>query len=171
MSEPSRIACAPAFGQKAPSAKRCIKTCQDVCQSGAWLAVRKHRAPRGALRQRPVQGCFNFVTSQKAPSAKRCIKTGHKNRPHQHVTLVRKHRAPKGALRRRQRATPLRRRATHQKAPSAKRCIKIVQKPRPRWSVGVRKHRAPKGALRRESPTQRSNERSESESTERQTVH
>ena len=37
---------------------------------------------------------------------------------------VRKHRAPKGALRRRQRATLLRRRATHQKAPSAKRCIK-----------------------------------------------
>ena len=62
---------------------------------------------------------------------------------------VRKHRAPKGALRRRQRATLLRRRATHQKAPSAKRCIMTrVHGTRHSRTALVRKHRAPNGALR-----------------------
>ena len=40
------------------------------------INVRKHRAPKGALRPRSgrcmVRGC---LASQKAPSAKRCIKT------------------------------------------------------------------------------------------------
>ena len=66
-----------ACGQKAPSAKRCIKTYRwllSVVFHGSY--ARKHRAPKGALRQ---HGHANRSSShflrQKAPSAKRCIKT------------------------------------------------------------------------------------------------
>ena len=37
--------------------------------------VRKHRAPKGALRLRSLLDHRRAVTGQKAPSAKRCIKT------------------------------------------------------------------------------------------------
>ena len=38
--------------------------------------VRKHRAPKGALRHRYIAVCTCLVwICQKAPSAKRCIKT------------------------------------------------------------------------------------------------
>ena len=64
--------------QKAPGAKWCIKTAQQgsFFSSLLWGRVRKHRAPKGALRP-----CYhphlltNYKLSQKAPSAKRCIKT------------------------------------------------------------------------------------------------
>ena len=62
-------------GQKAPSAKRCIKTARIA----SWP---------------------NIFLSQKAPSAKRCIKTFPGNQRATHMDPpVRKHRAPKGALR------------------------------------------------------------------------
>ena len=38
-------------GQKAPSAKRCIKTCEGILLLLGPVLVRKHRAPKGALRQ------------------------------------------------------------------------------------------------------------------------
>ena len=60
--------------QKAPSAKRCIKTV---------LAGQDPLVEEG----------------QKAPSAKRCIKTVLGAGPLQRTINVRKHRAPKGALR------------------------------------------------------------------------
>ena len=64
------------------------------------LGVRKHRAPKGALRlAESVADALYDVVSQKAPSAKRCIKTC------SCVPLW-----PWALLR--------------QKAPSAKRCIK-----------------------------------------------
>ena len=37
-------------GQKAPSAKRCIKTSGASGGDPAFGGVRKHRAPKGALR-------------------------------------------------------------------------------------------------------------------------
>ena len=62
--------------QKAPSAKRCIKT-YDCWGCGVWFGV-----------------------GQKAPSAKRCIKTRETTVvAHADGRFVRKHRAPKGALR------------------------------------------------------------------------
>ena len=63
-------------GQKAPSAKMCIKTCHGEPPLFTSSVVRKHRAPKGALRQ-PEQGKQDSDdhTSQKAPSTKRCIKT------------------------------------------------------------------------------------------------
>ena len=62
--------------QKAPSAKRCIKTAADpVCRRGR-PGVRKHRAPKGALRLVAVPHRLIVYVGQKAPSAKRCIKTG-----------------------------------------------------------------------------------------------
>ena len=70
---PGHRGCDTPGSQKAPSAKRCIKT-------------RNEAPPR----------CE--VSRQKAPSAKRCIKTDVSNRVNQ-VSHVRKHRAPKGALR------------------------------------------------------------------------
>ena len=63
-------------GQKAPSAKRCIKTLSDRESSGIGEGVRKHRAPNGALRRaKNDHWVVKRVRGQKAPSAKRCIKT------------------------------------------------------------------------------------------------
>ena len=40
------------------------------------LPVRKHRAPKGALRPTEIDACLSGIPArQKAPSAKRCIKT------------------------------------------------------------------------------------------------
>ena len=91
------------------------------------LRVRKHRAPKGALRLH-VFGPLVGDTSS-----------------------VRKHRASKGALRPVETVLVGRAQSISQKAPSAKRCIKTQH---PMLSAGegshqVRKHRAPKGPLRR----------------------
>ena len=61
--------------------------------------VRKHRAPKGALRRDFVPLGKTPSFGQKAPSAKRCIKTFHNPGSSYKVRSVRKHRAPKGALR------------------------------------------------------------------------
>ena len=113
--------------QKAPSAKRCIKTDRRLGVNGTcrWW-VRKHRAPKGALRQiRADESLLRQWPGQKAPSAKRCIKTCIQSGETVTQALVRKHRAPKGALR-------------HLDA------LHLVL-----FDIQVRKHRAPKGALRR----------------------
>ena len=89
--------------QKAPSAKRCIKTARNGTRPPRRVSVRKHRAPKGALRL-----------------DNRIIR-------HDSEDKVRKHRAPKGALR------PTKLSYTpflllfRQKAPSAKRCIKTSE--------------------------------------------
>ena len=61
--------------QKAPSAKRCIKTDGHVAMHELCLDVRKHRAPKGALRLLSDDDISVEIVCQKAPSAKRCIKT------------------------------------------------------------------------------------------------
>ena len=136
--------------QKAPSAKRCIKTETHKHPRNLAPQVRKHRAPKGALRQQVISLTQESVlVSQKAPSAKRCIKT-------RRSTCTHRSQARAG-----------------QKAPSAKRCIKT-------WGVHggrgegvpVRKHRAPKGALRRLIKRDMPDAAFPlSESTERQKVH
>ena len=88
--------------QKAPSAKRCIKTQYD---------------------RQPSRTC---CLRQKAPSAKRCIKTTVPSAGRQWPIRVRKHRAPKGALRPRANATDKDFATLCQKAPSAKRCIMTI---------------------------------------------
>ena len=134
--------------QKAPSAKRCIKTEVTSSSDSQLSPVRKHRAPKGALRL-----SFDHLTRvgyyrrQKAPSAKRCIKT-----------------LSRSALR-----SP---RPPGQKAPSAKRCIKTrALASRIATVTNVRKHRAPKGALRPPRSGVCWGRSSASESTERQKVH
>ena len=113
-------------GQKAPSAKRCIKTEIPRCIASLRIRVRKHRAPKGALRRHAVHCCTVLDVSQKAPSAKRCIKTGCSTS------------SARGSC------------GPRQKAPSAKRCIKTGNRlPDDKTDRLVRKHRAPKGALRR----------------------
>ena len=62
-------------------------------------SVRKHRAPKGALRQAAERVGHWPLQGQKAPSAKRCIKTGGGHGVWAGILGVRKHRAPKGALR------------------------------------------------------------------------
>ena len=159
--------------QKAPSAKRCIKTHPGGSCRTHHCFVRKHRAPKGALRRfNPFRDARQVEISQKAPSAKRCIKTTAKwfqlflrrrvrkhrapkgalrplpNAPlHSQLTGVRKHRGPKGTLRPRFFDVP-RVGLVGQKAPSAKRCIKTAH--------CLLVHCSLDGA---------------SESTERQTVH
>ena len=70
--QPAALEC-----QKAPSAKRGIKTSANwEADKVGTMQVRKHRAPKGALRhgtERIVRIILHL--RQKAPSAKRCIKT------------------------------------------------------------------------------------------------
>ena len=134
--------------QKAPSAKRCIKTHPGGSCRTHHCFVRKHRAPKGALRRfNPFRDARQVEISQKAPSAKRCIKTTAKWFQLFLRRRVRKHRAPKGTLRPRFFDVP-RVGLVGQKAPSAKRCIKTAH--------CLLVHCSLDGA---------------SESTERQTVH
>ena len=65
----------PRRGQKAPRAKRCIKTPHSVQSMNMMFSVRKHRAPKGALRRWSSSSRGRFLSCQKAPSPKRCIKT------------------------------------------------------------------------------------------------
>ena len=110
--------------QKAPSAKRCIKTIQGSVPlhinnrqsestehqtvhyvillnplEAVLLLVRKHRAPKGALRREVFVAHMPTFLIQKAPSAKRCIKTLPVGCHRHGMECVRKHRAPNGALR------------------------------------------------------------------------
>ena len=111
--------------------------------------LRKHRAPKGALRLSWSAQLGSTSQSQKAPSAKRCIKTCEREAPGSHGHTVRKHRAPKGALRLLVPMLQQRVELVRQKAPSAKRCIKTGSRsPCGSKRASVRKHRAPKGALR-----------------------
>ena len=59
--------------QKAPSTKRCIKTIKTPSTTQT-IFVRKHRAPKGALRRRLLGLLLRGFHGQKAPSAKRYIK-------------------------------------------------------------------------------------------------
>ena len=69
--------------QKAPSAKRCIKTSTPHPYGDPSPShVRKHRAPKGALRPYKVKTFAQLIEGQKAPSAKRCIKTSHSSDAH-----------------------------------------------------------------------------------------
>ena len=138
-------------GQKAPSAKRCIKTVEFGLVLVEPVRVRKHRAPKGALRlASSTRSKSPSCPGQRAPSAKRCIKTNRSCRPHTRaLAQVRKQRAPKGALRLTNAASSSDSHLLSQKVPSAKRCIKTRRRLQPPNQVrGVRKRRAPKGALR-----------------------
>ena len=85
--------------QKAPSARRRIKTGRRNT-FGVIVDVRKHRAPKGALRLSQATTGSLLDEGQKAPSTKRCIKTIISSFPGGPVEpYVRKHRTPKGALR------------------------------------------------------------------------
>ena len=135
-------------GQKAPSAKRCIKTCDCLAMCSALLCVRKHRAPNGALR-RAVFICFQrFLACQKAPSAKRCIKTLCEHRMVQRELCSQKAPSAKRCIKTIETVEQGYQAVAGQKAPSAKRCIKT-------WLCHVLR-------LRGQRP---------SESTERQKVH
>ena len=116
--------------QKAPSAKRCIKTSLLDLPELAILRLGQ-KAPSAKRCIKTTGGallCHAQLTSQKAPSAKRCIKTTTGRTDRASTTSVRKHRAPKGALR-----------------PASTR---------PAYGQStVRKHRAPKGALRQMDST------------------
>ena len=107
----------PRLCQKAPSAKRCIKTGGEGSQHPRASHVRKHRAPKGALR-------LITVSPAKVPSPS-----------------VRKHRAPKGALRPASRSFSPSFLSIRQKAPSAKRCIKTH--PCGPWPASTRGQKAP----------------------------
>ena len=87
--------------------------------------VRKHRAPNGALRLDKGENPKTLPECRKAPSAKRCIKTRRVLGVQEVDFEVRKHQAPKGALR------PV---GVHGDTGD---------------EIHVRKHRAPNGALRR----------------------
>ena len=113
--------------QKAPSAKRCIKTC--TCLPGLHLRRICQKAPsaKRCIKTRGQSGChLQAQGGQKAPSAKRCIKTLATQGRNDYTLQVRKHRAPKGALRRPWLRASCSTRPGGQKAPSAKRCIKTL---------------------------------------------
>ena len=101
----------------------------DGLNANAVVTVRKHRAPKGALRLIRSVLADDARPRQKAPSAKRCIKTMDDDGYALTATLVRKHRAPKGALRHDSRYHRGPAGKESQKAPSAKRCIKTASPP------------------------------------------
>ena len=158
--------------QKAPSAKRCIKTVSDIGVTVLIRRARKHRAPKGALRLLTLI-VIQFV-----------------------YVPARKHRAPKGALRHYGFScqgsilflteSTERQKVHYDKAGGGMTQVKIK----------VRKHRAPNGALRpreggslgtvtarekapsakrciktHRSPWSDGRRRAQSESTERKKVH
>ena len=56
-----------AIGQIAPSAKRCIKTRQVRSRDGAsGFPVRKHRAPKGALRPSETRDALTFTAKSES---------------------------------------------------------------------------------------------------------
>ena len=64
------------LSQKAPSAKRRIKTGDlDNMLIVQPASVRKHRVPKGAFRHGDFERSTVRISSQKAPSARRHIKT------------------------------------------------------------------------------------------------
>ncbi len=137
------------WGQKAPSAIRCIKTsgsrqAHTRCHphQKAPSAIRRIKTPPSAVLRGPPScvgqkapsAIRRIKTSRRhatrrtrgrseSPSAIRCIKTSPAGGPKCSPSDVRKHRAPKGAL----------------------RLVVVVVK---EHQVRVRKHQAPKGALR-----------------------
>ena len=138
-------------GQKAPSAKRCIKTARSRSRrDDGSRRVRKRRAPKGALRLSP------------APTTRK-----------EQLCLVRKRRAPKGALRQ---VTPGKSdvlTSAGQKAPSAKRCIKTHHQfpfndERMFQSESTERQKVHQDQDRRRTLASR---RAASDSTERQKVH
>ena len=91
----------------------------------AAIKVRKHRAPKGALRRihlhfRWFRSCS--VRKHRAPNG--ALRHGRLSVVLDTVFLVRKHRAPNGALRPAAAIAPTKALPFCQKAPSAKRCIK-----------------------------------------------
>ena len=111
--------------QKAPSAKRCIKTCCQPRVVRTIRIVRKHRAPKGALRLslgRSMTGTICLVRKHRAPKGALRLAPGVFHERGEFS--VRKHRAPTGALRPIIDNCNTPERISSQKAPSAKRCIK-----------------------------------------------
>ena len=126
-------------------------------------AVRKHRAPKGALRQwqtYDLRDADENVRKHRAP--KGALRPGVYLLLASEYPQVRKHRAPKGALRRAlipQGRCPLRVVRKHRAPKGALRHCLLVH--RSLNGHRVRKHRAPKGALRRlnHRPHQANNDR------------
>ena len=119
--------------------------------SNAW-SVRKHRAPKGALKLEigePIKVDSEVVRKHRAPNG------ALRHSPRADllaVHAVRKHRAPKGALRYLGYVTVRVNVRFGQKAPSTKRCIKTREgRALHGLSRQVRKHRAPNGALRHDA--------------------
>ena len=110
--------------QKAPSAKRCIKTRHSLRRKRNTIACQKAPSAKRCIKTLWPRARTATLPCQKAPSAKRCIKTRRKRRGRICRCFVRKHRAPKGALRQAPTHQPLVVGRAGQKAPSAKRCIK-----------------------------------------------
>ena len=69
---------APSTKHQAPSTKRYIKPSRLLVNLGGYGRVRKHRAPKGALRRQLDDIAERDATRQETPSAKRYIKTGQK---------------------------------------------------------------------------------------------
>ena len=171
---PGHRRCDTPGSQKAPSAKRCIKTQVSERPHRGSLRVRKHRAPKGALRlavsanavRTPItcqkapsaKRCIKtlctasasspLLVSQKAPSAKRCIKTSEALTSNNTTILGQKAPSAKRCIKTWY-SVLLVRVSFSQKAPSAKRCIKTTDHlVSQAANLRVRKHRAPNGALK-----------------------
>ena len=148
----SLISRSPAV-RKHRAPKGALRLMASLSPLGLSRRVRKHRAPKGALRRAcRVFQSLSGVMRQKAPSAKRCIKT-----PRCSERTFRCCRSQKVPSAKRRIKTRFVRdsavvRDSRQKAPSAKRRIKTAcHRCGTRSAKRVRKYRAPKGALRHRS--------------------
>ena len=159
--------------QKAPSAKRCIKTWLQ-CECGRRrFSLRKHRAPKGALRLDNPARMHHGRAVRKHRAPKGALRLVANARDDHFALTVRKHRAPKGALRLR---VPINIDTVfftvrkHRAPKGALRLDGLVDRKRVHVAL-VRKHRAPKGALRQRRSSHRKEQEHWSERAERQKVH
>ena len=161
--------------RKHQAPKGALRRCFRVDAGYASFPVRKHQAPIGALR----------LTNDVIHSARGRLRVRKRRAPNGvlrlctrvifnfGVVFVRKHRAPKGALRLRVNRRSVNLRSRHlRKHRAPKGALRpSVERSGHVLLSGVRKHRAPNGALRRQVSCHTSGCPERSESTERQKVH
>ena len=153
--------------------KGALRHCRRSSPAPRSSTVRKHRAPKGALR--PPQGRFlrrdlGRVRKHRAP--KGALRLEGAVRDGAVRSCVRKHRAPKGALRHTSSRAHPSDFLAGQKAPSAKRCIKTSAFPSTRRTGPRQKAPSAKRCIKTIAPDSAGGPHaSVSESTERQKVH
>ena len=118
------------FARKHRAPKGALRQADLAVQLDLVGSVRKHRAPKGALRLREHSLEKADLAGQKAPSAKRYIKTSFPLYRDPESIEGQKAPSAKRCIKTEQKLRPVIALVARQKAPSAKRCIKTTVRSR-----------------------------------------